>query len=138
MGSSASESPPPPKLVAIKDLPIYKAESVPAVRAARPVDTIGRPATLGEEVFGNFRLVALQLRDFVSEKLGIVNSSLAPIRDAANATEQFILDEQRKVLPRAVAISVGGMAGFVAAMRKGGRMRRTFYPLVKFVYLTLI
>uniref|UniRef100_A0A914HFL2 MICOS complex subunit n=1 Tax=Globodera rostochiensis TaxID=31243 RepID=A0A914HFL2_GLORO len=131
----SSTDSPRPTIVAIKDLPIYTEQA--STRFGQAVDDIvRRPPTVGEEIFGTFRSVTSQLCDYASAKLGFVNSTLAPVRDAANATEDFFRDEQLNLLPRAGAITLGGMAGFVMAMRRGGRLRRLFYPMVGMLTMT--
>uniref|UniRef100_A0A183BYL8 MICOS complex subunit n=1 Tax=Globodera pallida TaxID=36090 RepID=A0A183BYL8_GLOPA len=131
----SSTDSPRPTIVAIKDLPIYTEQT--STQFGQVVDDIvRRPPTVGEEIFGSLRSVTSQLCDYASAKLGFVNSTLAPVRDAANATEDFFRDEQLNLLPRAGAITLGGMAGFVMAMRRGGRLRRLFYPMVGMLTMT--
>lgn len=62
-------------------------------------------------------------------RLGMVNESLEPVKEVATATEDYIRKE-KDLFPKAAAITLGGMAGFVIGMRGGrGRMRKYIYAI---------
>ena len=105
--------------VAVKDLPVYA--EPPRITDYRFVED----APVFGETFVR-KLRCSQFMNSIKGRLGIVNQSLEPVKEAATATEDYIRAEQ-DLFPKAAAITLGGLAGFVMGMRSRGRMRRWIY-----------
>uniref|UniRef100_A0A7E4WAU6 MICOS complex subunit n=2 Tax=Panagrellus redivivus TaxID=6233 RepID=A0A7E4WAU6_PANRE len=110
----------PPKLVAIKDLPVYN-------ESARLTDYkfVEKEKLPLESEFTTIRYAILDGYDVFASRFQVVDRALTKAKNVAIATDDYVRNEWT-VLPKAAAITIGGMAGFVLGLKR--------YGIRKFVY----
>ena len=109
-------------LVAIKDLPIY-AEP----RKVTEYKYVEEPPLPLQKAFTGVRYWARDSYEVFASRFRPVDAALTSVKNTVVATDRYIREEWT-VLPKAAAITVGGMAGFVLGMRR--------YGVRKFIYAT--
>uniref|UniRef100_A0A914YXA2 MICOS complex subunit n=1 Tax=Panagrolaimus superbus TaxID=310955 RepID=A0A914YXA2_9BILA len=110
----------PPQLVAIKDLPIYNEKD-------KSIDYkfVEKEKLPLEHEFTTIRYAILDSYELFAQRFAIVDKALTKTKNAVVATDDYIRNEWT-VLPKAAAITIGGMAGFVLGLRR--------YGIRKFIY----
>ncbi|CAD5208880.1 unnamed protein product [Bursaphelenchus xylophilus] len=111
-----------PDKIAIKDLPIY-GEKKPLSSYKFVEET---PLPLQTE-FASIRYAFRDSYASFSERFKNVDRALVKSKNFVKETDEYIRNEWT-VLPKAAAITIGGMAGFVLGLRR--------YGIRKFVYAT--
>ena len=110
----------PPKLVAIKDLPIYNEKD-----KAVDLKFVEKEKLPLEKEFASMRYAARDSYEIFAQRFGIVDRALTKTKSAVVAADDYLRNEWT-VLPKAAAITIGGMAGFVLGLRR--------YGIRKFIY----
>ena len=125
--------PDPKNFVSVNDLPLYSEDESKTPYKFVPAEPV---PFQGE--FRNFRKVFNTEYERVTEKFGIVDKAVTKTQDAACKVNKYV-NEEWTVLPKAGAIAVGGMAGFVLGLKRGfiGRVLYTsvgFLTMAAFCY----
>ncbi|PAV80779.1 hypothetical protein WR25_03342 [Diploscapter pachys] len=104
--------PDPKNFVSVNDLPLYSEDESKTPYKFVPAEPV---PFQGE--FRNFRKVFNTEYERVTEKFGIVDKAVTKTQDAACKVNKYV-NEEWTVLPKAGAITVGGMAGFVLGLKR--------------------
>ncbi|KAL7078977.1 hypothetical protein ACQ4LE_001047 [Meloidogyne hapla] len=111
-------------ILTVEELPIY---AIKVEKSQECYSTEHKPI-FGEEYFRQLRLATNNFFGIAEFNLSKVTKTLEPVKEVANATEDFIRNENNELFPKLAAISLGGMAGFVFGM-KNGIIKKYFYSL---------
>ncbi|CCD61877.1 MICOS complex subunit MIC27 [Caenorhabditis elegans] len=109
------------KPIKIEQLPIYAEDNAPLKQKFLPEE----PLPLQRE-FATIRIACEQEYDRVAERFKVVDCAMTQTKKAATKCNAY-LTEEWTALPKAAAITVGGMAGFVLGLKRGpvGRLLTT-------------
>uniref|UniRef100_A0A8R1E4A0 MICOS complex subunit n=1 Tax=Caenorhabditis japonica TaxID=281687 RepID=A0A8R1E4A0_CAEJA len=109
------------KLVRIDQLPLYAEDNAPLKLKFVPEE----PLPLQRE-FATIRVACEAEYARVAERFKVVDSAVTQTKKAATRCNAY-LTEEWTALPKAAAITVGGMAGFVLGLKRGpvGRLLTT-------------
>ncbi|KAK5986953.1 MICOS complex subunit [Trichostrongylus colubriformis] len=105
--------PDPSKLVKVKQLPLY-GDDMPQKQYVFVEED---PLPLQRE-FATIRKTFGTEYDRIAEQFQMVDKTVQKSKEALIKTKRYV-DEEWTVLPKAAAITVGGMAGFVLGLRRG-------------------
>ncbi|CAL2035146.1 unnamed protein product [Caenorhabditis brenneri] len=107
--------------VKIDQLPLYAEDNVPLKKKFIPEE----PLPLQRE-FATVRIACEEEYARVAERFKVVDCAMTQTKKAANRCNEY-LTEEWTALPKAAAITVGGMAGFVLGLKRGpvGRLFTT-------------
>ncbi|CAJ0579783.1 unnamed protein product, partial [Mesorhabditis spiculigera] len=104
----------PSRLVTVNDLPLY-GEDAPA----RPVYFIEEEPLPLQREFATLRKTWEVEYNRIAERFSVIDRVATGAKKTACKVQHYVEDEW-SVLPKAGAITLGGMAGFVLGMRRGG------------------
>ncbi|CAO4368085.1 unnamed protein product [Caenorhabditis nigoni] len=109
------------KPVKIDQLPLYAEDNSPIAQKFVPEE----PLPLQRE-FATVRIACQEEYARVAERFKVVDCAMTQTKKAANRCNEY-LTEEWTALPKAAAITVGGMAGFVLGLKRGpvGRLMTT-------------
>ncbi|CAI2349753.1 unnamed protein product [Caenorhabditis sp. 36 PRJEB53466] len=109
------------KPVKIDQLPLYAEDNAPLAQKFLPEE----PLPLQRE-FATIRIACAQEYARVAERFKVVDCAVTQTKKAATRCNEY-LTEEWTALPKAAAITVGGMAGFVLGLKRGpvGRLFTT-------------
>ncbi|WKY11241.1 hypothetical protein Q1695_003089 [Nippostrongylus brasiliensis] len=108
-----SPEPNPANLVKIKELPLYPDEHNQPSYKFVPEDPLPF-----QRQFATIRRTFGTEYGRVVEKFNFVDKTVEKSKDIFKKTKTYV-DEEWTVLPKAAAITVGGMAGFVLGLKRG-------------------
>ncbi|KHN82899.1 hypothetical protein Tcan_13674 [Toxocara canis] len=103
--------PDPTRMVTVSELPMY-AEDVPVQYSFIPDEPLPLQSTISK-----VRKAVVHKYDAFAQRFQLVDRTVKNTAKAACGLSQH-LSEERTILPKAAAITVGGMAGFVFSMKK--------------------
>ncbi|KAF1763656.1 hypothetical protein GCK72_011923 [Caenorhabditis remanei] len=109
------------KPVRIDQLPLYAEDNAPIAQKFVPEE----PLPLQRE-FATVRIACQEEYSRVAERFKVVDCAMSQTKKAATRCNEY-LTEEWTALPKAAAITVGGMAGFVLGLKRGpvGRLLTT-------------
>lgn len=109
------------KVVKISELPLYAEDNAPIKQKFIPEE----PLPLQRE-FATIRVACEEEYARVAERFKVVDCAVTQTKKGAAKCQQYLTDEWT-ALPKAAAITVGGMAGFVLGLKRGpvGRLLTT-------------
>ncbi|KAF8385315.1 moma-1, partial [Pristionchus pacificus] len=124
--SDRRPKPVPERACTIDQLPIYPCDLPQTEYKFIPEE----PLPLQRE-FATVRVSFLREYERVASRFSIVDSAVNKTTDAAMKVNRYV-NEEWTVLPKAAAITVGGMAGFVLGLKRGsfGRLLTSSLGLV--------
>ncbi|KAK6024532.1 hypothetical protein OSTOST_09656 [Ostertagia ostertagi] len=111
--SDKRPAPDPDRLIKVKQLPLYEDDG----QKKQYVFIEEDPLPLQRE-FATVRKAFETEYDRVAEQFQFVDKTVQKSKDALIKTKTYV-DEEWTVLPKAAAITVGGMAGFVLGLKRG-------------------
>ncbi|CAI5444747.1 unnamed protein product [Caenorhabditis angaria] len=97
----------------INELPLYAEDNSPIAQKFLPEE----PLPLQRE-FATIRIACQQEYARVAERFKIVDTAVSHTKNTAIRANEY-LTEEWTALPKAAAITVGGMAGFVLGLKRG-------------------
>ncbi|XGW03516.1 hypothetical protein V3C99_015026 [Haemonchus contortus] len=109
--------PNPERLIAVKDLPLYEDDERNVARQQQYVFVEDDPLPLQRE-FATVRKSFEREYQRIAEQFQFVDKTVQKSKSALIKTKTYV-DEEWTVLPKAAAITVGGMAGFVLGLKRG-------------------
>ncbi|GMT33180.1 hypothetical protein PFISCL1PPCAC_24477, partial [Pristionchus fissidentatus] len=119
--SDRRPKPNPARACTVEQLPIYPSDLPKSEYSFIPEE----PLPLQRE-FATVRLSFQREYDRVASRFSVVDTAVNKTTDAAMKVNRYV-NEEWTVLPKAAAITVGGMAGFVLGLKRGsfGRLLYT-------------
>ncbi|GMR32224.1 hypothetical protein PMAYCL1PPCAC_02419, partial [Pristionchus mayeri] len=111
--SDRRPKPDPSRACTVDELPIYPSDLPPREHIFIPE----QPLPLQRE-FATIRLSFQREYERVASRFSVIDSAVNKTTDAAMKVNRYV-NEEWTVLPKAAAITVGGMAGFVLGLKRG-------------------
>jgi len=112
-----------PKPMKIKDLPLYPPKEHEDLSQYYFVEDDPLPL---EQQFHSIRLAVQEPLEEMKGKFSTAKGFVSSVQSSYKKSMEFI-EQDSSSIPKALAIVVGGMGGFLFGLRRGGVFKRVFY-----------